>query len=230
MLVRISNRKLGQRGVAFTELASAMPFLTLLVMGVIDFGRMMSSYVNATQVVHEGVRTSTKMASLEPCVEQGNHGNLGNTPGSQFCNQKMWKNLWTIESEEKCNKLLGGCPKNQWFIQRRMVQLLRLSKLPIDYSPENLSIATTFAGEDGDNTVAATITMRYLNFFSLADGVPMTVTFEAPYLYGGGNGSTAWRQGEMAGRAMADDFGEMVARPDEGDVVGDPGVPFQLDF
>jgi hypothetical protein len=45
-----------QRGQAAAEFALVLPFLALLVMGLVDFGRCMAQYVAAINAAREGVR------------------------------------------------------------------------------------------------------------------------------------------------------------------------------
>jgi Flp pilus assembly protein TadG len=56
-----TSRAGGDRGAAAVELALLLPFLLLLVFGIIDFGRALHAQITLTQAAREGVR----LAALE---------------------------------------------------------------------------------------------------------------------------------------------------------------------
>jgi len=53
---RILWRARGQAGTAVVEMAAVLPLLILLVLGVLDFGRAMNYFNNATHLANEGAR------------------------------------------------------------------------------------------------------------------------------------------------------------------------------
>lgn len=56
MLIRLDQLIKGRRGQALVELALILPVLLMLVFGIIEFGRVMGSYLIITQAAREGAR------------------------------------------------------------------------------------------------------------------------------------------------------------------------------
>ncbi len=65
-----------ERGAAVVEFALVLPFLVLLIFGLIEFGRAYSAKIELTAAVREGVRTAALAdgacgsADLKTCVEE----------------------------------------------------------------------------------------------------------------------------------------------------------------
>lgn len=53
-----------EKGIAMTELAAVLPFLLLMVTGVVETGMMLDSYLRLTRAVYEGVRYGATVPGL----------------------------------------------------------------------------------------------------------------------------------------------------------------------
>jgi Flp pilus assembly protein TadG len=56
---RGKTRRLGQKGQALVELALVMPILILILMGIVDFGRVYHGYLATTNAAREAARLAS---------------------------------------------------------------------------------------------------------------------------------------------------------------------------
>lgn len=73
LLDRLGRRRRGESGQAVVEFAMLLPFLCALVLLLIDFGKAMAYWINATQVANEGARyasVNTPGTTIQDYVNQ----------------------------------------------------------------------------------------------------------------------------------------------------------------
>jgi Flp pilus assembly protein TadG len=107
---RTRNRLRGDSGQSLVELAVALPLLLFLVLGLVDFGRGIFYWLDATHVANEGARlaavagpTQTSCSALATYIQQRTSGQLKSGNPSSSGVQSASKVLISFP--------LGGTPK-----------------------------------------------------------------------------------------------------------------------
>ncbi|BCJ71815.1 hypothetical protein CS0771_13590 [Catellatospora sp. IY07-71] len=76
------------RGAAAVEMAFVLPLLLLLVLGIIDFGRMLNAQISVTEAAREGARAATISSvagAAQTRVNKVNTDYTVDTGASTFC-------------------------------------------------------------------------------------------------------------------------------------------------
>lgn len=155
------------RGIALMELAVALPFLLVLIIGVIDIGRMINQYLLLNYAVKSGVLT----AMSQPSLKEGNFVTVSGSPGTM------------------CPTTLGGPVTADTRHQNVQNEVLRLINMTDEALTGDYCIRTerraSHDGTDLNRTVDVELRAKYDAFFPLLRGMPMVLSATGPYLVDG---------------------------------------------
>ncbi len=181
----ISKSDNNERAIAFIELALVIPLYLILIVGVVDLGRALITYLNLVQVAYEGVRLAGTVYKLE--------GNNVAAPGGGQVTPADWKDLFDPASPDAL------IAPNQLEVQRRIHTLMRdYYRFPLldGQGGRLFNITSEFVApvvppadprpieqQFERNIVTITIDYQYESFFS-AINIPMKVKVTGPYTLG----------------------------------------------
>lgn len=164
---RRSDHRTGETGIAMLELLVAAPFLLVLVIGVIDVGRLLNQYLLLNYAVSSGVR----FAMSQPDLAAGPF--VGGTP-NQTC-PTGWGAPATAQTHHQ-------------EIHERVRDIVNLANEALNTSyciRSTLQIQPTMTDDPREKTVSIELYAAYRAFFPLLNGLPMTVRATGPYLLAG---------------------------------------------
>jgi len=160
-------REKNERGIALMELAVALPFLLVLIIGVIDIGRMINQYM----LLNYAVKTGVLKAMSQPSLATGNFLSIGGNPGTM------------------CPTTLGLPVTADTRHQNVQNEVLRLINLTDEALSGDYCIRTerrlSNDGTDLNRTVDVELRAKYDAFFPLLRGMPMVLSATGPYLVDG---------------------------------------------
>ncbi len=161
------RRSSGERGIAALELLVASPFLVVLVIGVIDVGRLLNQYLLLNYAVSSGVLH----AMSQPSLAVGSY--VAGTP-NQVC--------------PSGSGALATPDTRHQEVQERVRDIVNLANEALNSSyciRSTLQIAPGFVGDPREKTVSIELVAAYHAFFPLLNGLPMTLQATGPYLLAG---------------------------------------------
>ena len=163
-----TNRTSDERGVALMELAVALPFLLILIIGVIDIGRMINQYL----LLNYAVKTGVLKAMSQPSLLPGNFLSVTGNPGTL------------------CPSSMGGpvtANTRHQNVQNEVQRLIGLTDeaLKNDYCIRTGLAQTNVPSDPRFRTVDVELRAKYEAFFPLLDGMPITLSATGPYLVSG---------------------------------------------
>ena len=174
----------GEQGQAFLEFALVLPFLILLLAGILDVGLMINEHLSLTSVAQTGTRLAQQTINLE-LDTYGADGNLR----SAYVNTTL----------EPCRRGVVNYitpppdpPAQQVLVHERLVRVLCLLEERGNFrflektdrgGLPNLDIVFFLNRDVAQDTVELTLTARYNAFLPFFDGLALSVKSSAPYLY-----------------------------------------------
>ena len=147
-----------ERGASIVECAMVLPFLVVLLMGVVDIGRAVSTYLALTQVAHEAVR----FAAVQPNLEQGNYSSP--VPVSAVAQANVESRVRILLQDQELDLSAADFQLHSEF-----------KPLP-NPADGGLPLAQ-------DDTVAIQLQISFETLFPLFPSLPMTVRARGPYLF-----------------------------------------------
>ena len=157
-----------QAGNAILEFIIALPFLTTLIFGAIDFGTFLNQYQFLTQAVQAGVREAESLSQLET----GSYNRL--------------------TSGQNCNGVTSRAPAStaeyQATIQDKVNDLIGLHKIRVKSNTLCITSSLTKtpgAGEDAknENTVYVKVSATFDGLTPFAKLFPLKVEARGPYQF-----------------------------------------------
>ena len=97
-MTRILPRLHEQHGTAMVEMALVMPILLLIVLGIVDFGRVMNYWNNVNQIASDGARFAAV------------NSNPGTTSAPAFPDFRQWLRAQAETGELRDGVVAGGTP------------------------------------------------------------------------------------------------------------------------
>lgn len=149
-----------------TEFAVTMPLLIAFLMGMTDLSRAINGYFILSQISREAARVGSSMEDLE----LGTYTHIPRAIDELHC-------------DPTSSNVTNSC-LNHLILQRRVLQMLSWHALPL--TPGQTYIQTQLIGETGgstENSVEFSINSRFDAIFPIFDGLTISTSVRAPYLY-----------------------------------------------
>lgn len=149
------------RGQAALEFAIVLPLVVFLLISTVDMGMMMNDYLKLTYISYEGARYAATLAGL---AQQ--EGSEATETSERKINEVKTRVLDLLKK--------NGFSDDSISIDVRYIPLNPDSQegLPEDIDPEDIG-----------NTVTITTRVSFKGYFPLFDGLPISATATAPYLF-----------------------------------------------
>ena len=168
MNFRISLReKSDERGIALMELGVAIPFFLMLIIGVIDIGRMVNQYL----LLNYAVKTGVLNAMSTPGLATGSY--VKGTP-NQNCPAGIGSDATADTRHQQ--------------VQERMQQVINMAN-EATTGTFCIRSALTLDGVDSNDpyqhTVSVEVQAKYNAFFPMLKNMPMKISATGPYLVAG---------------------------------------------
>lgn len=142
------------------EFAIALPFIFVLMCGVYDVGSMLGTYLQLSEIVHQGVRMATRMNTL---------------PAGDYSG---------LSTGQTCSPL--GASAEHALVQQRISGFIAMSQNRLNLAGVCIRSGRTFIATGSNAPVHNTIYVRlegtYSALFPLFDGFPINVEARGPYL------------------------------------------------
>jgi Flp pilus assembly protein TadG len=149
-----------ERGVAMAEFGICVPFITMLLMLVVDYGLMLNEYMRLTQAVHAGVRLASGYSGL---------------PTGQY---------QTLQNTATCP--LQGSSSLHHGLQERVNAIISSNNRFVDSSTlcvtTNIRHNGAFTGTPENNTILLSVAVRYRAIFPLVGQTMIHVSGVGPYI------------------------------------------------
>ena len=157
-----------EAGIAILELLIASPFLFILIIGVIDIGRLINQYLLLNYAVSAGVLEAMSQPNLTP-------GKFVKGTPNQICPSTVTDPVATPDTQHQK-------------IQERVINLVQLTDRALSGNVcvrSTLQIAPTVANDPREKTVTVEVFTDYNALFPLFNGLPIVLQSTGPYLVAG---------------------------------------------
>ena len=157
-----------EAGIAILELLIASPFLFILIIGVIDIGRLINQYLLLNYAVSAGVLEAMSQPNLTP-------GKFIKGTPNQICPETVTGLEATPDTQHQK-------------IQERVINLVQLTDRALSGNVcvrSTLQIAPTAANDPREKTVTVEVFTDYNALFPLFNGLPIVLQSTGPYLVAG---------------------------------------------
>jgi hypothetical protein len=156
------------RGAAAVEFAISLPFLAVMIIGVLDIGRALTQYLLLTEAVHQGVRYGGQLELLDP----------GNTnPEHIYSGLSAGQNCAAVAPGGGYELIRGHRA-----VQNRVIQILNLNRIALKANGLCVYTRVRDAGSIFNRNIRVQIGAQYSSFFPLFDGLQINVQATGPYL------------------------------------------------